>query len=159
MPHPYEELLAGEAHVRASPMTPHELLCNRLHAWVRAALPANSALELLPRRTPVDLRADLRPCPDLALVQAGSGQLYLAVEVLQPGDHHRDTVLKKQLYMECRVPRLWIVDSRYHNVEVYVAGELGVRLEAILANQEQLTETALPGFAHAMYALFAKPCP
>lgn len=159
MPHPYEELLAGEAHLRASPMSPHELLCKRLHAWVRAALPANSALELLPRRSPVELRADLRPCPDLALVHVPDGRLYLAAEVLQPGDHHRDTVLKKQLYLECKIPRLWIVDSRYHNVEVYGTGDLGFRLESILASQDPLTESVLPGFSHPMAELFAPPCP
>ena len=114
----YEELLDGEPHLRLQPAAPHELLCNRLHAWVRAALPAGSALRLPPRRTPFDLRPGSHVCPDLALATADATLPYLAVEVIQPGDHGLDTVTKKQLYLECRLPRLWIVDSRYHNVEV-----------------------------------------
>ena len=159
MPHPYEELLAGEPHHRAQPAGPHELLCNRLHAWVRAALPANSALELLPRRTALELDANNRVCPDLALRQKIGEQLYLAAEVLQPGDHHRDTVLKKEIYLTQRLPRFWIVDSRYHNVEIYGTGEFGFRLERILAGQDPLTEPVLPDLSRTMDELFAKPCP
>jgi Uma2 family endonuclease len=159
MPHSYEELLAGEPHQRAQPAGPHELLCNRLHAWVRAALPANSTLELLPRRTVLELDANNHLCPDLALRQKASGQLYLVAEVLQPGDHHRDTVVKKELYLAQRVPRCWIVDSRYHNVEVYGTGEYGFRLEGILAGQDRLIDPALPELSRTMDELFAKPCP
>ena len=118
MPQACEELISGEPHLRPAPAAPHELLCNRLHAWVRAALPLNSALCLPPRRTPFALCTGDRVCPDLALTHADDGRLYLAVEVLQPGDHHCDTVVKKELYLEQLLPRLWIVDSRYHNVEV-----------------------------------------
>ncbi len=159
MPYAYEEHLAGEPCLRHAPAAPHELLCNRLRAWVRAALPPGSALILPPRRTPVTLPGGDRVCPDLALTHAADGRLYLAVEVLQPGDHHLDTVLKKELYLTALLPRLWIVDSRYHNVEVYGAGELGLRLEHILAHADALTDPALPGFTRTMAELFAKPCP
>ena len=126
---------------------------------MRAALPPNSALCLLPRRTPVTLGGGDCVCPDLALSRAEDGRLYLAVEVLQPGDHHWDTVVKKELYLTERLPRLWIVDSRYHNVEIYGTGEFGFRLEHILASQDRLTDPALPGFGRTMDALFARPCP
>ncbi len=114
---------------------------------------------LPPRRTPLELRPGCRVAPDLALTRAADGWLCLAVEVIQPGDHHRDTVVKKQLYMDCRLPRLWIVDSRYHNVEIYGTGEFGFRLETILANHHPLTDPDLPGFSRTMDELFAKPCP
>jgi hypothetical protein len=154
---PYKELIDGETFIRASLNAPHELLCDRLHAWVAAHLPVNSSLKLLPRRTALALRPGVEIRPDLALVHGGTARLYLASEVLQPGDHHPDTVLKKQLYSDCRVPRLWIVDSRYQNTEVYGSNAVCFRLEAILSGGETLTELTLPGLAVAMRDLFAKP--
>jgi len=156
MPAPYKELIDGETFIRAALNAPHELLCDRLHAAVTTHLPANSTLRLLPRRSSLTLRAGVEICPDLALVRGATSQLYLAAEVLQPGDHHPDTVLKKQLYADARVPRLWIVDSRYQNTEVYGSGDFGFRLETILAGRETLADSALTGLALSMNALFAK---
>lgn len=138
----YDELINGETFLRGSLNAPHERLCDRLHDWVARHLPANSALRLLPRRASVTLRPGARLRPDLALVRRDSGHLYLAAEVLQPGDHHPDTVLKKQLYADCRVPRLWIVDSRYQNVETYGTDSLGFRLESILVSHDSLADPA-----------------
>jgi len=156
MPDPYEELIDGETFIRGPLNGPHEVLCDRLHAWVAGHLPANSALKLLPRRTTLTLRAGTDICPDLALVRRDNNELYLAAEVLQPGDHHPDTVLKKQLYSDCRAPRLWIVDSRYQNVEVYATSGIGFRLDTILAVNDSLTDAALSGGAYAIDAIFAR---
>jgi Uma2 family endonuclease len=70
-------------------------------------------------------------------------------------DHRPDTVTKKELYELARLPRLWMVDPRYDNVEVYHATEYGLRLQEILAGAETLTEKLLPEFAISMIALFA----
>ncbi|HEY8931716.1 MAG TPA: Uma2 family endonuclease [Rariglobus sp.] len=156
MSDPYQELIDGETFIRGPLNAPHELLCDRLHAWVAAHLPANSALKLLPRRARVTLRPGTDVCPDLALVRRDGSQLYLATEVLQPGDHHPDTVLKKQIYSDCLAPRLWIVDSRYQNVEVYGTTAVGFRLESILASNDTLTEPALGGVTYAVPDLFAR---
>jgi Uma2 family endonuclease len=156
MSEPYQERIDGETFIRGPLNAPHELICDRLHAWVANHLPANSALKLLPRRTTVTLRSGTEVCPDLALIRRDDAQLYLAAEVLQPGDHHPDTVLKKQLYSDCRVPRHWIVDSRYQNVEVYTTTSVGFRLEAILASNETLSDTALGGIVYPVADLFAR---
>ena len=156
MSDPYQELIDGETFIRGPLNAPHELQCDRLHAWVSAHLPANSAFKLLPRRTPVTLRPGTDICPDLALVRRADSQLYLAAEVLQPGDHHPDTVLKKQIYSDCRAPRLWIVDSRYQNVEVYGTTAIGFRLESILASNHSLADAALSGASLAVADLFAR---
>lgn len=156
MSDPYHELIDGETFIRGPLNAPHEILCDRLHAWVAAHLPANSAFKLLPRRTRVTLRPGTDICPDLALVRRDDAQLYLAAEVLQPGDHHPDTVLKKQIYSDCRAPRLWIVDSRYQNVEVYGTAAVGFRLEAILASTDSLADSALSGAACTVGDLFAR---
>jgi Uma2 family endonuclease len=156
MPEPYQELIDGETFLRGPLNGPHELLCDRLHFWVARHLPINSALKLLPRRTTLTLRAGTDICPDLALVRRDTNELYLAAEVLQPGDHHPDTVLKKQLYSDCRVPRLWVVDSRYQNVEVYTTGALGFRLDTILAINDSLTDAALSGGAYHISDIFSR---
>ena len=156
MTEPYQERIDHETFIRGPLNAPHELTCDRLHAWVSRHLPANSALKLLPRRTSLTLRPGDEICPDLALVRRDDEQLYLAVEVLQPGDHHTDTVLKKQLYSDCRAPRLWIVDSRYQNVEIYATCTLGFRLESILASNETLTDAALGGIIYPVADLFAR---
>jgi Uma2 family endonuclease len=157
MPEPYQELIDGETFMRGPLNGPHELLCDRLHAWVTRHLPVNSALKLLPRRTTVTLRPGTDICPDLALVRRDNGQLYLAAEVLQPGDHHPDTVLKKQIYSDCRAPRLWIVDSRYQNVEVYsTTTPAGFRLESILASNDTLSDAAVGGIVYPVVEIFAR---
>ena len=156
MSDPYQELIDGESFLRGPLNAPHELLCDRLHAWVARHLPVNSVLKLLPRRTTVTLRPGTDICPDLALVRRDNGDLYLAAEVLQPGDHHPDTVLKKQVYSDCRAPRLWIVDSRYQNVELYGTTAAGFRLEWILSSHEALTDAALSGANYPVADIFAR---
>ncbi|MFA6959872.1 MAG: Uma2 family endonuclease [Opitutaceae bacterium] len=156
MSDPYQELIDGETFIRGPLNGPHELLCDRLHAWVASHLPPNSVLTLLPRRTTLKLRPGTDICPDLALVRRDDTRLYLAVEVLQPGDHHTDTVLKKQLYSDCRAPRLWIVDSRYQNVEIYATGAAGFRPESIRAAHEMLTEPALGNIPYPVADIFAR---
>jgi len=156
MAEPYQELIDGETFFRGPLNGPHELMCYRLHAWLTRHLPINSALKLLPRRTTVTLRPGTDICPDLALVRHDNGQLYLAAEVLQPGDHHPDTVIKKQIYSDCRAPRLWIVDSRYQNVEVYsTTTPSGFRLESILASNDTLTDNAVGGIVYPIAEIFA----
>jgi Uma2 family endonuclease len=157
----YEELIAGQRVQRRTPTPEHETLVARLHDLVAKNLPLNSTLRLLGPRAELELdgRSVLRP--DLAIVQmrrteGGSQrvQLYLVAEVLQPGDHHVDTVAKKQIWSDGLLPRLWIVDPRYFNVEVYGCGERGFSLLEILANHHPLTDPHLPGFCPTMPEIF-----
>jgi len=46
-----------------------------------------------------------------------------------------------------KLPRLWMVDPRYDNVEVYHSNEYGLILKSILAGHELLTEKLLPEFS------------
>src|SRR4051812_30443634 len=120
----YEEIIDGETLDRRAPSGSHELLVGRLHALVARAIPPNSALQLLPPRASLQLADNCVLRPDLVVIRrdptlAASAQLYLVAEVLAPGDHHVDTFIKKQIWSEIRLPRLWMVDPRYLNVEVY----------------------------------------
>jgi Uma2 family endonuclease len=158
----YEEHIGGEVIARRSPPLHHELLVERLHRLVAQSLPLNSALRILPPRTELALGEACRLRPDLAVVRTPPGaapdaeaQLYLVAEVLLPGDHHVDTVVKKQLWADSRLPRLWMVDPRYLNVEVYGCGEYGFTLLDILANHHPLSDPHLPGLRCPMDELFA----
>lgn len=158
----YEEVIDGETLLRLPPSPSHELLVGRLHAHAAGALPLNSRLRLLPPRTEVRLNPRIRLCPDLTIVRPapppGSGdtyEIYLAAEVLHPGDHHLDTVVKKQIYSDLKLPRFWMVDPRYLNVEIYGIGEYGFTLTAILAHGNPLTDPHLPGLNYPMSELFA----
>jgi len=155
----YEELLQGEPIQRRPPSAEHELLVARLHELVARTLPLNSALRLLPPRSELLLAEHSVLRPDLTVIRTdleatGTAHLYLVAEVLLPGDHHVDTVVKKQLWSDARLPRLWMVDPRYLNVEVYGLGEYGFTLSDILANHHPLTDPYLPGLECSMDELF-----
>lgn len=162
MPEAYEELISGQRILRRPPPSTHEALVTRLHQLVAKSLPLNSTLRLLAPRSELELDGHSVLRPDLAIVRTGSQtgdhqrvQLYLVAEVLQPGDHHVDTVDKKQVWSDGRLPRLWMIDPRYLNVEVYGCNETGFTLLQILANQHALTDPYLPGFHYSMPELFA----
>jgi len=157
----YEELIQGQTAVRRSPPSAHELLVSRLHRLVADALAPDAPLQLLPRRASLQLADDCILRPDLTVVRTepgltGPARLYLVAEVLLPGDHHVDTVIKKEVWSSLRLPRLWMVDPRYLNVEVYGLGEFGFTLTDILAHHHPLTDPRLPGLACPMDELFAK---
>ena len=94
--------------------------------------------------------------PDLSLVASVNQKLVLAVEVIDAVDHGMDTVQKKDLYDAYQVPRLWIVDPRYDNIEVYHGSPHGLRLAQILAGSDTLEEPLLPDFRLTVKDLFAE---
>jgi len=114
---------------------------------------------LLAPRTKVNVSRATTICPDLALVTVATGKLWLAAEIISTDDHQADTVIKKQLYEDIRVPRLWMVDPRYDNVEIYQCTEWGLALKSILAGSEVLGEALIPEFQIVIAALFAAPSP
>jgi Uma2 family endonuclease len=58
------------------------------------------------------------------------------------------------IYEETRLPRLWMVDPRYDNVEVYHGTPYGLSLRQMLAGREVLSEKLLPEFEISMSDLF-----
>jgi Uma2 family endonuclease len=155
MTEPYEELLSGEWHLRLGPGQRHEMICGRLHDIMRASVANFTSSQLLAPRTKIQLNAHHAVRPDLALLTTANNKLWLAVEVVSSDDHKCDTVLKKQIYEDVRVPRLWMVDPRYDNVEVYHSTEYGLVLKSILACDEVLTDPLLPEFQLGIRQLFA----
>jgi Uma2 family endonuclease len=154
---PYEEILDGGSLPRSAPGARHEMICGRLHAAMTAGVANLPSTRLLAPRAQVRISRTTTLCPDLALVTAATGRLWLAVEIVGREDHHTDTVVKKQIYEDIRVPRLWMVDPRYDNVEVYHSTEWGLVLKGILAGSEVLAETLVPEFQIVIAGLFAAP--
>ena len=155
MSQPYEEILEGLSLPRSAPTERHEQICDRLHRAMTASVGNLATAQLLAPRTKIQVSRTTAICPDLALVTAASGKLFLAVEIISREDHRADTVVKKELYEKIRVPRLWMVDPRYDNVEVYHCTEFGVQLKSILAGSEVLAEKLVPEFQIVIAALFA----
>jgi len=154
MSQPYEEIVEGETLLRASPSQRHETICARLHSYVSASITETSTTRLLPPRSVVQLAPGTLLRPDLALVTVATGKLWLAAEIVHAGDHRTDTVVKKAIYEECKIPRLWMLDPRYDNVEIYHDSQYGLLLKGILAGSDVLTETLLPGLKVVISDLF-----
>jgi len=152
---PYEEILEGGSLPRSAPGPRHEAICERLHALMTASVANLAAIRLLASREKVHISRKTTLRPDLALVTAATGKLWLAVEIVSTDDHRSDTVIKKQIYEDIRVPRLWMVDPRYDNVEVYHSTQWGLALKGILAGNEVLAEALIPEFQIVVAELFA----
>jgi len=150
----YEEIFEGEALWRAAPGARHETICDCLHRVVHAGVANLSSTRLLPRRSRIRITPGTVICPDLALVASATGKLWLAAEIVSSDDHRSDTVLKKEIYEELKLPRLWMVDPRYDNVEVYHGTQYGLTLKEILAGREILAEKLIPEFAIVVTELF-----
>jgi Uma2 family endonuclease len=120
-----------------------------------ASIAGLTGVQLLAPRDQVQLSRTTFFRPDLALVMAATRKLFLAVEVISRDDHRADTVIKKEIYEQLRVPRLWMVDPRYDNVEIYHSFEFGLKLHGILAGSEILQEKLVPQFKLTMTDLFA----
>jgi len=159
MSEPYEELLGGSAVARRPPGARHELICARLHEWVRAGVSNLTSTRLLAPRSQIQLSLENRVCPDLALVTVSTGKLWLAAEIISSDDHRTDTVIKKEIYEALKLPRLWIIDPRYDNIEVYHGSQYGLVLKSMLAGREILAEQLLPEFQLTVSELFQTPQP
>ena len=155
MSRPYEEILDGATLPRSAPGDRHEQICRRLHRELAVSVNGLASTQLLAPRTQIQVARASTLCPDLALVTAASGKLFLAIEIVSRDDHHADTVVKKEFYEKIRVPRLWLVDPRYDNVEIYHSFEFGLKLHGILAGGEILQEKLVPQFKITMKDLFA----
>lgn len=151
----YEEIIEGVSVLRRASAGRHEEVCEALHAAFAAALAGVTVARLLEPRSIVQLSPGSLLRPDLALVTAATGKLWLAVEVVSSTDHRWDTVTKKELYENFAVPRLWMADPRYDNVEVYHGSPHGLALQHIYAGREVLAEKLLPALQVTVAELFA----
>jgi len=155
MSEPYEEILEGETYLRNAPESRHEKICAHLHAQVAASLSEIPTSRLLAPRSVIQLSPGTLVRPDLALVTTANNRLWLAAEIINSEDHRFDTVQKKSLYEESGLPRLWMIDPRYDNVEIYHGSPYGLALQQILATREFLIEKLLPTLRISISDLFS----
>ena len=155
MSKPYEEILNGVSLPRSAPDERHEVICQRLHLAITASVANLGSTQLLAPRSQIQIARTTALRPDLSLIMTANSKLWLAVEIISREDHHADTVVKKDIYEQIRVPRLWMVDPRYNNVEVYHSTEFGLQLKGILAGSEVLAEKLIPEFQIVINELFA----
>jgi len=151
----YHEIVEGAPHLRHPPGERHERICQRLHALIAASVDGLRSTQLLEPRCQVMIAEHAVLCPDLAMLTTATGKLWLAAEIIDGHDHHMDTVVKKQIYEDIRIPRLWMIDPRYDNVEVYEASPYGLTLKGILAGREILADKLLPEFQVTVKELFS----
>lgn len=155
MSHGYEEIIEGATLPRNAPSDRHELICRRLHTEMGTCINGVTAMQMLLPRMKVQVDRQSTLCPDLSILTTATNKLFLAVEIINRDDHHADTVTKKEIYEQIRIPRLWIVDPRYDNIEVYHSFEYGLQLKGILAGSEVLKEKSIPHFSMTVAQLFA----
>jgi len=148
----YEEIVRGETLKRLPPGERHELICRRLHEAVAKSLLPTS--RLLAPRTIVELAPGTLVRPDLVLITTMTKKPWLVAEIVDSYDHGSDTVTKKMLYEETGFPRLWMIDPRYDNVEVYHGTPYGLSLREMLAGRDVLMEKLLPDLRLPVAALF-----
>src|SRR5215471_9058610 len=157
MSEPYAEVIEGETLIRKPPGTRHEIICYRLHSIVHSSVANISSTRLLGPRSQVNVSLRTSLCPDLALVTAATGKLWLAAEIVSPDDHQADTVIKKQIYEDLKLTRLWMIDPRYDNIEIHHASQYGLVLKDILGIRQVLTEKLLPELQLSVTELFSAP--
>jgi hypothetical protein len=155
MSDPYEETINGERMLRFPPRPRHEQILARLRQRVNGSLASLATTRMLDVRAAIEVSKGNLLRPDLSLVATANNRLWLVAEVISSDDHHADTVEKKTIYEELRLPRLWMIDPRYDNVEVYHGTQYGLTLKRVLAGRELLTEALLPGFQMPLHELFA----
>ncbi len=150
----YQEIVRGECLLRHGPGERHETICARLHHYVAVSLAKITVSRLLPPRTVVELGPGTLLRPDLALRTVATGKVWLIAEVIDSQDHQSDTVTKKAYFEDVRLPRLWMIDPRFDNVEVYHGTQYGLALKDILGRKEVLTEALLPELRLGLAELF-----
>ena len=155
MSSPYEEIVEGETLLRFAPSARHEKICAILHAAIAGSLATVSTSRQLTPRSIVQLTSGTLVRPDLALLTAATGKVWLAAEIVSSDDHHTDTVTKKSIYEEINLPRLWMIDPRYDNLEIYHGTPYGLALKGILAGREVLRESLIPQLQLKVSDLFA----
>ena len=80
---PYEEILGGVPHMRMAPGVRHEAICERLHQIVHASVANLRSTKLVAPRTAIEVTRGTKICPDLALLAAATGKLWLAAEIVR----------------------------------------------------------------------------
>jgi Uma2 family endonuclease len=157
----YTELQEGRLLMSPSPTPEHNIASLELALQLRAQLPdellviqdVDVDLQLGPRGGPGFSRR-----PDLVIVERAArkrvkdeggmlraSEVRVAVEIVSPGSHRTDYVIKREEYAEAGIPHYWIVDlaEPVSLVDCHLAGEFGYQ-EAGAVTDEFVTSEPCP---------------
>jgi Uma2 family endonuclease len=69
----------------------------------------------------------------------------LLIEILSPGSHPRDRVLKLEAYRKSGVPNYWLVDPVECTIEAFILNNELYALAAAACGNEVFSHSAFPG--------------
>lgn len=156
------ELVEGEPTLSPSPDLKHQLVLDELSMqlgiWLRKhpiglkVLDWDVEFQLADTRRP-DLVVALKKNSRLRLGTHGHGTPDFLIEVLSPGQEHRDLGEKKDLYERTGVLEYWVVDYTKRRVHQFLPGKDGRYVESLLA-RGAVKSKVLPGFVLKLKELF-----
>ncbi|HKZ77690.1 MAG TPA: Uma2 family endonuclease [Pyrinomonadaceae bacterium] len=160
------EVIEGELFVSRAPGLTHQQVSTKLVYMVRLYL-ENSPLGVVVATPGLILSELSGVIPDIVFFRHGrreeivsgerlTGAPDLVIEILSPGAENirRDRVAKRQLYARYGVHEYWLVDLEEQAIEVYHLHEETLDLVNKFSDTDELTSSALPGFACAAASIF-----
>jgi len=81
----------------------------------------------------------------------------LVVEILSPGNPHKEVKLKFELYEEARIKEYWIVYPEEESLAVFVLNENGqYNGAALYAGKDKINSAAIPGLIADLKEIFTQ---
>lgn len=160
------EVIEGELFVSCAPGLTHQQVSTNLVYLIRLYLENNPLGVVV--ATPGLILSELSGViPDIVFFRHGrreeivsgerlTGAPDLVIEILSPGAENirRDRIAKRQLYARYGVQEYWLVDLQEQAIEVYHLGKETLEFAKKVLDTDDLTSSALPGFACAAGRIF-----
>ncbi len=155
------ELFKGKIFRLAAPNTKHMVVGGNLFVKIKASLSSKSCFVFI---APFDVRLPVKTRkkdneittvvqPDLGVVCDKSkidergccGAPDLVVEILSPGNSHKEVQLKYELYEEAGVQEYWLINPVEENIVVFILGDGGRFGGAKMYAGKTISSKAIPG--------------
>ncbi len=159
------ELLNGEIVKYSAPESRHQIISANLHLLLGTYVRQKKSGRVLYAPISMFLDEYSAPQPDLLYVSSKNmdivqekgtmGAPDLIIEIVSPGSIIRDRVQKKAIYEKAGVAEYWIVDPKYHSVEIYENTPSGFVLFNAAEEEGTIKSKVLTGFEANMEELFA----
>jgi len=167
------ELFRGRIFKLSAPNTKHQQISRNLFVPVATFL-KNKKCQVF--SAPFDVRLPVKNKkkdnevttvvqPDICIVYDESkidtkgccGTPDLVVEILSPGNSHKEVKLKFELYEEARIKEYWIVYPEEESLAVFVLNENGkYNGAALYAGKDKINSAAIPGLIADLKEIFTQ---
>jgi Uma2 family endonuclease len=159
------EIIQGILYVDYAPDYDHQFTVAEIHRQLANHVVEHQLGRVLPAPFEVHLSEDTRPVqPDVIFIRtsrlpaAGAkffrGAPDLVVEVISPGSIRRDRNIKFAAYEQAGVAEYWLVDPKYHFVEVYTLSGNEYALLGQFDGDDLLQSKILPKLTITAHTLF-----